>query len=392
MKKRLIEHPVKTYARQMLREGEIENAEAALAAKDQVDRLQDMVEELGKMNNDELPKLVDKIRASFGSEQSTAYQQAASAVLSELLSTVTASKTTLEQAVLVLTGDAQAVPGDKTQLALPDGSEGGDDLSGEFGSEGGPEANAAPPAPLGRAPRLPAEESRKFNKKLNDAKIIALKEALDNTDAKKYPLRARRLAEELNLVATKAIKEEAKAINVKKNSKEFLKKVAPKKKVNENYTERLRKVYSGFKEWEQYDDVYKLAERLGFDSAEEAWDRNPLVTGSSDPRDFKVVPEHKMKYGSAQQLKGHIARRKEKEASLPLQDKQKITKPASKGDWNAPKREQDRKAALKVGDPSKSKSGIVKKEFKKAGVPVGKDAGVKKSKPEDLKGLPFKKK
>jgi hypothetical protein len=84
-----------------------------------------------------------------------------------------------------------------------------------------------------------------------------------------------------------------------------------------------------------------------------------------------------MKYGSAQQLKGHIARRKEKEAGLPLQDKQKITKPEN---------------IIKYGDPSKPKSGIVKKAAKKAGVPVGKDAGVMKSKPEDVKGLPFKKK
>ena len=66
MKKRLNEHPVKTYARKMLREGEVENAESILACKDQVDRLQDMVEELGKMTNEELPKLVDKIRGSLG--------------------------------------------------------------------------------------------------------------------------------------------------------------------------------------------------------------------------------------------------------------------------------------------------------------------------------------
>ena len=58
MKKKLTENPIKRYARQMLREGEIENAEAALAAKDQVDRLQDMVEELGKMSNEELLNLV----------------------------------------------------------------------------------------------------------------------------------------------------------------------------------------------------------------------------------------------------------------------------------------------------------------------------------------------
>jgi hypothetical protein len=215
MKKILKENPVKKYARQMLREGEIENAEAALAAKDQVDRLQDMVEELSKMNAEELPKLVDKIRGSIGSEQAMAYQQAASGVLSALLATVSENKTILEQAVLVLTGDAQAVPGAKTELGLPDE---GEDVLGDEDSDFEPEAEGddAIPTPLGRAPRLPATESRKFNKSLSEAKIVALSQALKATNEKKFPIRAKRLAEELRRVATIAIKEEAKTLAQKK--------------------------------------------------------------------------------------------------------------------------------------------------------------------------------
>jgi hypothetical protein len=228
MKKKLNEHPIKRYARQMLREGEIENAEAALAAKDQVDRLQDMVEELGKMNNEELPKLVDKIRGSFGSDQATTYQQAASSVLSELLTIVAEKKTALEQAVLVLTGDAQAEPNTKTELSLPD--EGGEDITGNEETDFAPEIGTKKtPSPLGRAPRLPAEESRKFNKSLSEAKIVALKKALDETDTKKFPIRARRLAEELRRVATIAIKEESKLFNAKKTSKDMMKPVSEAK-------------------------------------------------------------------------------------------------------------------------------------------------------------------
>ena len=213
MKKKLTENPIKRYARQMLREGEIENAEAALAAKDQVDRLQDMVEELGKMTNEELPKLVDKIRASFGSDQASTYQQTASGVLSELLGVVTEKKSALEQAVLVLTGDAQAVPGNKTEMGLPDEEPelDGEDVLGDTEGDFSPEASTkSASSPLGRAPRLPAEESRKFNKALSEAKIVALKTALDETDKKKFPIRAKRLAEELRRVAIRAIKEEAK--------------------------------------------------------------------------------------------------------------------------------------------------------------------------------------
>jgi hypothetical protein len=227
MKKIINEHPVKTYARKMLREGEMENAEVVLACKDQVDRLADVVEEVGKMVNDELPKLIEKIRATLGPEQADVYQQTANSVLSELLEIVKEKKATLEQAVLVLTGDAQAEP-NKTELNLPD--EGGEDITGDEETDFAPEAGTEKvPAPLGRSPRLPAEESRKFNKKLSEAKIVALKEALDETDTKKFPNRARRLAEELRRVATIAIKEESKLFNAKKSSKDMMKPVSEAK-------------------------------------------------------------------------------------------------------------------------------------------------------------------
>lgn len=217
MKKTLKENPIKKAARRMLREGEIDSAEAALAAKDQVDRLQDMVEEISKMANEELPKLVDKIRSSFGGDKATAYQEAAGSVFSDLLNVAKEKRSALEQSVLVLTGDAQAEQGPKTDLNLPDEegteAEGGDESAdlddADFMPDGGEELTKAP-APLGRETRLPAEESRSFNAALNRAKIVAIKEALDKTDSKKFPVRARRLAEELNRLAIVGIKEEAK--------------------------------------------------------------------------------------------------------------------------------------------------------------------------------------
>jgi hypothetical protein len=228
MKKQLTENPIKRFARKLLREGNIEEAEACLAAKDISDRIQDAVEEVSKMVNDELPKLVDKIRATFGQEQAEVYQQTANSVLSELLSSLTEKKTALEQAVLVLTGDAQAEPNTKTELSLPD--EGGEDITGNEETDFAPEIGTKKtPSPLGRAPRLPAEESRKFNKSLSEAKIVALKKALDETDTKKFPIRARRLAEELRRVATIAIKEESKLFNAKKTSKDMMKPVSEAK-------------------------------------------------------------------------------------------------------------------------------------------------------------------
>lgn len=46
-----------------------------------------------------------------------------------------------------------------------------------------------------------------------------------------------------------------------------------------------------FGQWLAYSDMYGLAGRLGFTTAEEAWEANPTIQGSTDPQDFMVVPE-----------------------------------------------------------------------------------------------------
>lgn len=40
-----------------------------------------------------------------------------------------------------------------------------------------------------------------------------------------------------------------------------------------------------------YSDMYGLAGRLGFATAEDAWEANPTIQGSTDPTDFSVVPD-----------------------------------------------------------------------------------------------------
>jgi hypothetical protein len=55
------------------------------------------------------------------------------------------------------------------------------------------------------------------------------------------------------------------------------------------YQSTLRANYSSFEEFEAYDQGYNLAERLGFESAQEAWEANPVIQGSVNPEDFKVI-------------------------------------------------------------------------------------------------------
>ena len=66
--------------------------------------------------------------------------------------------------------------------------------------------------------------------------------------------------------------------------KEFLK---------ENWQGRLQKQYENFEEFEQFDEFYGLAEKLGYDSAKEAWEANPVVSGSVNPEDYHKVREDK---------------------------------------------------------------------------------------------------
>ena len=66
-------------------------------------------------------------------------------------------------------------------------------------------------SPLGREPRMPTEETRRYNKRVLEAKIMAINKALQETDSRRFPKKARNLSEELGSLVTIAIKEEAKA-------------------------------------------------------------------------------------------------------------------------------------------------------------------------------------
>ena len=57
---------------------------------------------------------------------------------------------------------------------------------------------------------------------------------------------------------------------------------------------KLRKNYdNSFKQFEACDSIYGIALRLGFKSAKEAWDKNPMIQGSVNPEDLSVVPVKK---------------------------------------------------------------------------------------------------
>jgi hypothetical protein len=110
--------------RRQLNEGEVGNAEVLLAAKDMVDSVQDTIEKVGKMQNEQLPQLLDSIRDQIGSEQADAFKNAVGATLDQLMQNLQAAREGVDSGVRVLSGEAvdnpMAMPGDEMGALVGD--------------------------------------------------------------------------------------------------------------------------------------------------------------------------------------------------------------------------------------------------------------------------------
>jgi len=124
-------------SRQKLKEGEMGKSEAILAAKDMVDTAQDMIEKVGKMQNEQLPALIDSIRDQIGSEQADAFKNSVGQVLATLSQQLGQTRESLDGAARALTGEGVAT----TPMAMPgmDAGMGGADMGGADMSEMPPE-------------------------------------------------------------------------------------------------------------------------------------------------------------------------------------------------------------------------------------------------------------
>ena len=91
--------------RSQLNEGEVGNAEVLLAAKDMVDSVQDAIEKVGKMQNEQLPQLLDSIRDQIGSEQAESFKNAVGETLNTLMQNLQAAREGVDTGVRVLSGE-----------------------------------------------------------------------------------------------------------------------------------------------------------------------------------------------------------------------------------------------------------------------------------------------
>jgi len=166
-----------------LMEQDLDQAELVLAAKDMVDRLQKMAEDLASMQVEDLMPLTDAMRESFGTEQAEMFSQTADATLGSALETIKATREGMDQAVMVLTGEGGPV-NDMMGGAMPPAGDMGAPVPGdemavptedEFAGE---EAAAGVEGePLGRIPKESVQNAKKLllqhakNGKLTKASI-----------------------------------------------------------------------------------------------------------------------------------------------------------------------------------------------------------------------------
>ena len=95
-------------AEEVVTEGALEGAELTLAAKDMVDRLQGMLEDLGEMQNEDLGPLVDAIRDEMGTDMGEQFNQAMGEVIGAALESMRITREAADSAARILTGEVPA--------------------------------------------------------------------------------------------------------------------------------------------------------------------------------------------------------------------------------------------------------------------------------------------
>jgi len=89
---------------------DLEQAEVLLAAREMVDKVQKMVEDLAEMQVQELMPIVDAMKEQIGFETAEAFNTAAEGALGAFLDQAKAAKEAMENATLAASGQAPATP------------------------------------------------------------------------------------------------------------------------------------------------------------------------------------------------------------------------------------------------------------------------------------------
>jgi uncharacterized protein (UPF0335 family) len=179
-----------------LLETEVSQAEVMMAAKGFAQELQEMIEKIGRLQNEDLPPVTDQMRETYGTDSSSAFQTQIYGALQGVMDALYTAKGQVDDAVsnMASTGSVSA----ETDMDVPmdgmdDGMDGMDNMDAtamdepdldniagdmendDFGAEDGEE-------PLGRS--VKAESVRLQRKVLEMKKLVAKAKKLKEAKSK----------------------------------------------------------------------------------------------------------------------------------------------------------------------------------------------------------------
>tara|TARA_Y100001970_G_scaffold229271_1_gene284334 strand:+ start:282 stop:1136 length:855 start_codon:yes stop_codon:yes gene_type:complete len=139
-----------------VKEGEdLEQAETVLASKNLVDTLQGMVEDLGKMQNEDLAAITDQMQNQFGVDKAGSFNANVNGIIDNLLNAAKEAKESVNNEVLMLQGEAPAsTMADEPSMDMPADDEGDSleiDEPVDAETDGDDSASGPLDEPLGRA-------------------------------------------------------------------------------------------------------------------------------------------------------------------------------------------------------------------------------------------------
>ena len=97
---------------QLLAESEMGRSQAILAAKDMVDSVQDMLEDVSQMANEQMPALLDTIRDQIGMADADNFKTSVGGILETLQGAISAAREQMDQAARALAGEQTEQPMD----------------------------------------------------------------------------------------------------------------------------------------------------------------------------------------------------------------------------------------------------------------------------------------
>lgn len=137
-----------TRSRIVVENEEVQKSQVILAAQDMIDSIQKMVEQISKMNAEELPAVVQGIQNEIGSNESEQFNTSVGENLKTLQAALETSRNELNSSLGIITGESTGMPG---------GMGGGEELAAAPELPAAPEGGEELEMGAGELPELPEE-------------------------------------------------------------------------------------------------------------------------------------------------------------------------------------------------------------------------------------------